>query len=162
MNVRRVSVIAGVAVAVMATGAVQAPASQSAPTDVAGSVLVEAPTPEAVACAWRQGGDEAQGVLGWVIELQPDEGDGTHLYQFTTQDGLSSLDLAFFHELPTCEPDDEPHPFLEYQISDHVPAGSRWVVIGRWTAQFTYGGTIVHPRIAAATHFRFQVEVPEP
>lgn len=152
------------AAAVVLSTVVAAPASEARVpgfTRVEGQVVAEAPTPEAVACAWARGGEASQGQLGWVVELSPREGDGRHVYRLATDGPVPRLDLAFFRDLPSCTSPPTVGPSLPPE--GKVPTGARWAVLGRWTPDVgvaPYAGPHADPGSAVAVQFRFQVVDP--
>lgn len=147
--------------------------AESSGRSVSGSVLVGSPTTTAARCAWIQQGAPSQGVIGWVVELAPDEGDGGHRYALTTKGVATGLGIAFFGDLGTCTstPEELGHDRgwtswsaeHGYTQTGRIPGGARFAVLGRWTLGVrgpNYGpfpGYQVSLGVAAATAFTFTI-----
>ena len=139
---------------------------------VAGSVLVESPTPDAARCAWIQQGPPSQGVIGWVVELAPHEGDGGHDYALYTNGVGAELGIAFFGDLGTCTSTPEElarnRRASAWSVEDgyvqagRIPVGARFAVLGHWAPgvtgpNYAFPPFQVSPGVAAATQFTFTI-----
>lgn len=68
---------------------------------------VEVPTrgvlTEHARCAWVLLGPDYNGLLGWVLELDPGEGDGTHAFALDNVSGsLVDWDVVFYSDFDSC------------------------------------------------------------
>jgi len=139
---------------------------------VSGTVLVESPTPDAARCAWIQQGQPSQGVIGWVVELTPHEGDGGHDFALYTKGVSASLGISFFGDLGTCT--STPQELGRnshwsawtgeggYSLAGRIPGGARFAVLGHWKYRVTGPNYAFPPYqasagVAAATEFTFAI-----
>lgn len=142
MHRQRSGVFLGLLVLVTLTaGAPDDGAASHRHTDVEGTVFAEAPHADVVRCVWLQAGDDSQGVVGWVVRLGSDEGDGEHRYELAQDGILEDLDITFYADLGACpggsvpiEEDESDREWTHASQIGTVPAGSRYAVIGRWNA----------------------------
>lgn len=52
-------------------------------------------------CAYLAAGHDADGLVGWVVDLAAGEGDGTHTFSLTATGG--NPDIVFYSDLGTCD-----------------------------------------------------------
>lgn len=146
--------------------------AESSGRSVSGSVLVESPTPDASRCAWIQQGPRSQGVIGWVVELRPGEGDGGHDYALYSKGVGAGPGIAFFGDLGTCA--SRPQELARnsgwsswsaehgYIKTGRIPDGARFAVLGHWAPRVS-GPNYAFPPfqaslgVAAATEFTFTI-----
>ena len=160
MKIRVVLIATLLAVVMSAAPAVRASEGRA----VSGRILQESPEPHVVHCAWVQGGNVTQGVLGWVVQLSPREGDGLHFWQLSTPGsvtGAGPLGVVFYENLGPCTGpgtvDD-----MRGATSGLIPYGARYAVIGKWQTG-TYMGysnpptVVVVPGSLPATAFTFAI-----
>lgn len=136
--------VAALALAALTAGM---PAGAVPPRRAGGSVSV--PTgnlpgeaPFAIArCEAVTRGHQSAG-LGFVVDLLPEEGDGTHTFELvdgnmSAVDGLitepANFDVAFYDDLGSCGDAATPPPSVRFQapLTDRgtIPAGARFAVV---------------------------------
>lgn len=91
----------------LAVGFMPARADHAART-VSGSILVPTVTVPSVGifsrqarCAYLLAGEDSNGLVGWVVELDADEGDGDHT--FTASAAGADIAVVFYESLGTCD-----------------------------------------------------------
>lgn len=96
-------------------------------------------------------GTDANGVLGWVIELEEEEADGAHTFALTSDAG--NVGVTFYEDLTNCESSPPPavsgESFTDGGEEGQIPwFSTHAIVVVEDATQANFSFTIYEPEVA--------------